>query len=148
MSSSPIVCTFIGQKKVFASCKEIQIPESKKFLLVESGIQLKQFGIPQKIGNRNLSSIDKDRGIQWPESGIHGVEPRIQDCPGFPYMGRKVFTGLVLLWTILKRSLKTKNIFFLKTDTPAYTCIRLNHCITKYKFYDFKKWFINYSNVS
>ena len=27
-------------------------------------------------------------GIQYQESGIHGVESRIQDCPGFPYMGR------------------------------------------------------------
>ena len=27
-------------------------------------------------------------GIQYLESGIHGVESRIQDCLGFPYMGR------------------------------------------------------------
>ena len=27
-------------------------------------------------------------GIQYLDSGIHGVESRIQDCLGFPYMGR------------------------------------------------------------
>ena len=26
---------------------------------------------------------------QYPESGIHSMESRIQDCPGFPYMGRQ-----------------------------------------------------------
>ena len=29
-----------------------------------------------------------ESGIQYPESGIHIMESRIQDCPGFPYMGR------------------------------------------------------------
>ena len=75
------------------------------------------------------------------------MESRIQDCPGFPYMGRKVFkeekgqtpaTGLVFLRKVFKMSVKTKEIFFfLKTDTLEYTCIKLNHCIMKYKFYDF-----------
>ena len=31
-------------------------------------------------------------GIQYMESGIHGVESRIQDCLGFPYMERVEFT--------------------------------------------------------
>ena len=55
------------------------------FLLVESGtwtfesgIQLKESGIPLTIGIRNASS-SKDK-----ESGIHGVESRIQDSLGFP----------------------------------------------------------------
>ena len=67
-------------------CKGIWIPESEKFLLVESGtwafesgIQLKESGIPMTIGIRNPSS-SKDK-----ESGIHGVESRIQDSLGFPY---------------------------------------------------------------
>ena len=29
-----------------------------------------------------------ESGIQYSESGIHRVESRIQDCHGFPYMGR------------------------------------------------------------
>ena len=51
-----------------------------KFLLVESGIQLKESRIPLKVGIRNPSSTDK-------QSGIHAVESRIQDCLGLPYMG-------------------------------------------------------------
>ena len=26
-------------------------------------------------------------GIPYPESGIYSLARRIQDCPGFPYMG-------------------------------------------------------------
>ena len=33
-------------------------------------------------------------GIHYLESGIHSVEPRIQDCPGFPCIGR----GSVASW--------------------------------------------------
>ena len=51
----------------FRSCKGIQIPESVKFLLVESGILL-------RIGIQNPSSTDKESGIQYLESGIHGEE--------------------------------------------------------------------------
>ena len=50
----------------FRSCKGIQIPESVKFLLVESGILL-------RIGIQNPSSTDKESGIQYLESRIHGV---------------------------------------------------------------------------
>ena len=32
--------------------------------------------------------LKKKSGIQYLESGIHGVESRIYDCLGFPYMGR------------------------------------------------------------
>ena len=31
-----------------------------------------------------------ESAIQYPESGIHSMESRIQDCPGFPYMGRLI----------------------------------------------------------
>ena len=30
--------------------------------------------------------------IQYLESGIHGMESRIQDCDGFPYIGRYIET--------------------------------------------------------
>ena len=36
----------------------------------------------------NPESTVLESGIQYPESGIHSMESRIQDCPGFPYMGR------------------------------------------------------------
>ena len=71
----------------FAPCKGIQIPESGKILLMESGIQLKEYGIPLKIVIQNPSSTDKYWN-PYLESGIHSVESRIQDCPGFPYIGK------------------------------------------------------------
>ena len=74
--------------KDFTTCKGIRIAESERFLLVESGIQLKESGIRLTIGIRNPSTTDKDwnpvpgnrnprRGIQnsrmsWIPS--HGVE--------------------------------------------------------------------------
>lgn len=70
-------------------------PLSARFLLVESGIV--GFGIwntaegiwnPQTIDIRNPSFMDKESGIQYRKSGIHGVETRIQDSLGFPYTGR------------------------------------------------------------
>ena len=36
----------------------------------------------------NPESTALESGIQYPGSGIHSMESRIQDCPGFPYMGR------------------------------------------------------------
>ena len=52
--------------------KGILVPESRKMLLVESGIQLKESGIPLKIGIQNPSSTDKD----WnPDPGIWNSRP-------------------------------------------------------------------------
>ena len=45
---------------------------------LESRIQLKESGIPLRIGIRNPSSICKESGLQHLESGIHGAESRIQ----------------------------------------------------------------------
>ena len=62
-------------------------PESGKNWHVEKGNL--GFGIrntAQKIQNRPSLAI----GIQYQESGIPDVESRIQDCLGFPYMGRKL----------------------------------------------------------
>ena len=59
----------------------MRIPESVKSLLVESGILL-------RIGIQNPISTDKESWIQYLESGIHGMESRIQDFRGFLYMER------------------------------------------------------------
>ena len=85
-------------------CTVIRIPESGKFCLwnPESsenlfvgnwksrtwafGIQLKKSGIPLTIKIRNPSSTNKESEIYCPESGIHSVESRIQDCLAFPYI--------------------------------------------------------------
>ena len=45
---------------------------------LESRIQLKESGILLRIG------------IKYLESGIHGMESRIQDCHGFPCMRQNV----------------------------------------------------------
>ena len=56
--------------------------ESKIMAIFASGIRNKAQGIriPLTIGIRNPRSTDKN-------SGIHGVEYRIQDCLGLSYMG-------------------------------------------------------------
>ena len=64
-------------------------PESSA---LESGVQLKESGIPLVIGSENPSSTDKDwnrvPGIEYLESGIRDVESRIPSYLGLPYMGR------------------------------------------------------------
>ena len=46
---------------------------------------------PEKKWNPPLFGIRNP--LRWnPESGIHSMESRIQDCPGFPYMGRPTVT--------------------------------------------------------
>ena len=63
---------FMGFRKPGKFCSWNQ-----KSLALESGIQLKESGIPLTIGIRNPSSTDKT-GVQYLKSGlIHGVESRI-----------------------------------------------------------------------
>ena len=62
----------------FTPYKGIQIPESGKFLLVESGIQIKESG----IGIQNSSSTNKDwnpvPGIRNPRRGIQSPKSRLE----------------------------------------------------------------------
>ena len=53
-----------------------------------SGIQPNESRIPLTIGFRNQDPLTK-AGIQYLESVIEGVESTIQECLGFPYIGRK-----------------------------------------------------------
>ena len=48
----------------------------------------------------NPESTVLESGIRNPESGIHSMKSRIQDCPGFPYMGRgrRILGGRKLLY--------------------------------------------------
>ena len=61
---------------------------------LESGIKesrnqgIKESGILLRIGIQSKVPLEKT-GIKCLESGIHGVESRIQDCLGFPNMRRK-----------------------------------------------------------
>ena len=82
--------------------KGIRILESRKFFLLASGIwEIFACGIlnpgirnlaqgiqnPVNDYNPNLSSTDNDLKSSIWNSGIHGVESRIQDCLASPYMG-------------------------------------------------------------
>ena len=85
-----------------APCKGMRIQESRKYLLVESGIfgfKIQHTGqgirILLKIGIRNLLLA---KGIQLLECAIFGVESRIQDCLGFLYVGTR---GSLLVTTSL-----------------------------------------------
>ena len=49
---------------------------------LECRIQLKESGIPLRIGIRNPSFTGKESVLQHLESGIHGAEPRMQDYFG------------------------------------------------------------------
>ena len=51
----------------------------------------------------NPESTELESGIQYPESGIHRVESRIQDCHGFPYMGRFNVRMFICKGTIHKK---------------------------------------------
>ena len=59
---------------------------AKKSIKTEKNLESSPFWNPE--------STELESGIQYSESGIHRVESRIQDCHGFPYMGRKYIGGL------------------------------------------------------
>ena len=54
---------------------------AKKSIKTEKNLESSPFWNPE--------STELESGIQYSESGIHRVESRIQDCHGFPYMGRR-----------------------------------------------------------
>ena len=56
---------------------------------LESGIQPNESRIPLTIGFRIQDPLIK-AGLQYLESLIEGVESTIQECLGFPYIGRKI----------------------------------------------------------
>ena len=88
----------LDDQQCHAPSKEIWIPETGKLLLVESGIGILGLRIrktTQEIPKRWESGIQvppTKTGIQYVESGIPGLESTIQDCLGFPHMGRGVAT--------------------------------------------------------
>ena len=43
----------------------------------------------------NPESTELESAIQYSESGIHRVESRVQECHGFPYMGREVCPDII-----------------------------------------------------
>ena len=73
----------IGIRKIFAC--GIRNPGN-----FSCGIRNPRLWNPNNDLNSNANSTDKESGIQFLESGIHDVESRIQDCPGFPDKGRYI----------------------------------------------------------
>ena len=57
---------------------------AKKSIKTEKNLESSPFWNPE--------STELESGIQYSESGIHRVESRIQDCHGFPYMGRRQYS--------------------------------------------------------
>ena len=47
---------------------------------LESGIQLKESGIPLEIGIRKPTFTDKETKIHYREPGIQSMDSRIKDC--------------------------------------------------------------------
>ena len=62
---------------------------NQESLDLESGIQRKESGIPLRLESGIQVPLTKV-GIQQLESGIYGVEFRIQNCLGFPFMRRLI----------------------------------------------------------
>ena len=90
----------LDDQQCHAPSKGIWIPETGKLLLVESGIGIlglrirkttQEIRVPKRWESGIQVPLTKT-GIQYVESGIPGLESTIQDCLGFPHMGRGVAT--------------------------------------------------------
>ena len=71
--------------------------------------------MPQTIGIQNPSSTDKEYRIQYLESGILGVESRIQDCLGSPDIN--FFKRFYIRWfsRVISSRIQTSKIIELMT---------------------------------
>ena len=63
--------------------------EFEEFLALESGLRLKESGIPLTTGIQHPRFHRHKIGGQFLESGILSVEFKIQDCLVLPYIGRE-----------------------------------------------------------
>ena len=84
----------------------------------------------------NPESAALQSGIQYPGSGIHSMESRIQDCPGFPYMGRTEREFLSNIETIVRNSLlhdKLKSYFADPESTKEALLNKVTFCNDRIK---------------
>ena len=58
----------------------------------------------------NPESTELESGIQYSEFGIHRVKSRIQDCHGFPYMGRRGYDWVKLCEDLLNAQVRLPEI--------------------------------------
>ena len=118
---------------VVGLCQGIRVPESGNFCLwnpesntfllcnleswtLESGIPLKESEIPLTIKIQNPSSADKESGIQYLESGIHGVESRIQNCLAFPPQGKCCVRSDLVTVSFFNRNFIEEGLTFLASS--------------------------------
>ena len=133
------------KNSLIASCKENEIPQSGKFLPLESGIP--DFGIrntTQGIQNAfndwNPESKSHWERIQneYLESGIHGVESRIQTCLGFPYIGRQeLLLQCLPSWVQWPSNCLSRNLFV--TSQGSYRPWK-SWKVMEFKNFIFKSW--------
>ena len=83
---------------------------------LESGIQLKESGIPLMINMQNLIVPLAKTRVNFLESGDHGRESRIQDSLGFSYTGR-MDGSLGKNWIRKWRENSVKLLFFVKNTS-------------------------------
>ena len=85
-------------------CSKIRTPKrnAKKCIKTEKDLESSPFWNPE--------STELESGIQYSESGIHRVESRIQDFPGFPYMGRSTVRKEHFLSFMLHVALHIKSV--------------------------------------
>ena len=102
--------------------------------VLESGIQIKESGIPITIEIKNSTVLQKNTGTQYLESGIHCVESRIQDCAGlFPYMGWAMSMYNYIRTEIY--SLKSYDVNFHITRIFEPQALSSAHFFRRYFFY-------------
>ena len=100
---------------------------------------------------KNGIQLFLESGIQYPESGIHNMESRIQDCPGFPYMGRLVSSLLFFavssrvrkVEVMAEKELKWYDILEVLFGTILSIADPITDVLTLVEFYrtDHKTWF-------
>ena len=115
-------------------------PESRKLLFVE--LEILGFGkrnTAQGIRNplmiaiagiHSTTSTDKESGIQYLESGIHGVESRIPDCLGFHYyLGRFINDILQIRTIFLLASFTLIKIQISTTFVRVVSCEKMERLV-------------------
>ena len=115
-------------------------PECRKFLFVESGIlgfgkRNTAQGIRNPLmiaiaGIHSTTSTDKESGIQYLESGIHGVESRIPDCLGLHYyLGRFINDILQIRTIFLLASFTLIKIQISTTFVRVVSCEKMERLV-------------------
>ena len=94
-----------GQDKENYECNLTRKRNAMKSIITEKNWESSPFWNPE--------STELESGIQYSESGIHRVGSRIQDCHGFPYMGRLFIHVLKLPlidWMVQRTSLMNPEV--------------------------------------